>query len=106
MNRKLIIPVKKTETGFRCLKLIMSKDDYDIAVSCDLDWLHRAVVSKTDKNKNVVLVWDQRLQTYKLRLVVKELIDLSSNEKAKEIIDGNTRSEKKGNRCSSKKPKQ
>jgi hypothetical protein len=98
MNRKLIIPVKKTENGMRCLKLIMSKEDYDVAVACDLDWLHRAAVSNTDENANVNLVWDNRLQTYKLRLILKELIE--------ETLDGINGCKKEGDRCRSKKPKQ
>lgn len=109
MNRKLIIPVKKTEAGFRVLKLIMSKADYDTAVSCDLEWLHCATVTKTDENPNVILVWDQKFQIYKLRVILKELVDLSNNEskaKAKEILDGSIRRKKKSNRCSSKESKQ
>ena len=84
-NVSLKIPIRRTESGYKALSLVISRKDFETAVSADLDWLKTALISDTKDHINAELIWDNKLQTFKLKLLLKEL------------IDGHARCEKKSN---------
>jgi len=73
--KRVKVPVKKIEGGYKAVTFVMSEEDFDIAVASSVDWLKMASVEDTEDNQNVRLVWDQKRQMYKLVLILKEFRD-------------------------------
>jgi hypothetical protein len=80
MSKLIIIPIKKTKSGYKVLRVILSNNDYTVAVNNEVDWLQKSIVTDSKDHPNFKLVWDQKRCLFKLQLIMKELLDVSRCE--------------------------